>query len=79
MPNRDDMEQARDLVARQIIRPVIARRYSIDHIGEAHAEAEAGHLQGSVVVMASRQTTEGLVRGANLNSTCGQYREARRA
>jgi NADPH:quinone reductase-like Zn-dependent oxidoreductase len=47
---RDDLEEVRDLLARDLIRPVIARRFPLERIAEAHAEAESGRAQGSVIV-----------------------------
>jgi len=47
---RDDLEQVRDLVAREIIRPVIARQYPLARIAEAHTDADTGRPLGSVIV-----------------------------
>lgn len=48
--DRDDMEQLRDLIERGVIRPIVAQRFPLDRIAEAHAEAERGRNAGSVVV-----------------------------
>lgn len=45
-----DMDQVRDLVERGAIRPVIARRFPLDRIAEAHAHLEQAGGQGAVVV-----------------------------
>jgi hypothetical protein len=44
------MERVRDLVARGIIPPVIARRFPLERIAEADGEAEAGGPHWSVIV-----------------------------
>ena len=48
--SRDDLEEVRRLLEQGAIRPVIARRFDLAQIAEAHAEADAGHLLGSVLV-----------------------------
>jgi NADPH:quinone reductase-like Zn-dependent oxidoreductase len=43
-----DMEELRELVERGAIRPVVAHRYPLEHIAEAHAEAS--RAPGAIVV-----------------------------
>lgn len=51
LPAQADMEQLRALVERGALRPVIARRFPLDRIADAHAAAEEGRLSGSTMVM----------------------------
>jgi NADPH:quinone reductase-like Zn-dependent oxidoreductase len=48
--SHDDLEQVRELVARGVVRPVIARRFPLEDIAAAHAEAEAARPLGAVLV-----------------------------
>lgn len=50
LPDQDDMNQLRALLEQGVIRPVIARRFPLERIAEAHAEAETGRVHGSVMV-----------------------------
>jgi NADPH:quinone reductase-like Zn-dependent oxidoreductase len=50
MPAQDDMEELRELMQRDVLRPVIARRFPIEDIANAHVEAETGHAHGTVMV-----------------------------
>jgi NADPH:quinone reductase-like Zn-dependent oxidoreductase len=47
---RDDMEELRDLLERGVIRSVIAARFPLERIVEAHAAAETRRAHGSVIV-----------------------------
>lgn len=50
LSKQDDMEQLRELMEQGVIRPVIARRFPLERIADAHAEAEADRPHGSVLV-----------------------------
>lgn len=50
MADRTLMESVRELVEDGALRPVIARRYPLERIAEAHALLEAGRPSGSVVI-----------------------------
>jgi NADPH:quinone reductase-like Zn-dependent oxidoreductase len=45
-----DMDHLRELVERGVVRPVIAQRFPLERIAEAHAAAETRPVHGSVVV-----------------------------
>lgn len=47
---QDDMEQLRELMEQGVIPPVIAQRYPLERIADAHAEAETSRPHGSVMV-----------------------------
>jgi NADPH:quinone reductase-like Zn-dependent oxidoreductase len=48
--DHDDMQELRELMERGVLRPVIARRFPLDDIADAHVEAETGRSHGSVMV-----------------------------
>ncbi len=48
--NRGLTEDVAELLAKGIIRPVIAARYPISRVAEAHAAQETGHTPGTIVV-----------------------------
>ena len=50
MGSKQDMEAVRELLAEGVLKPVIAREFSIDRIVEAHAAADGGRIPGTVVV-----------------------------
>jgi NADPH:quinone reductase-like Zn-dependent oxidoreductase len=50
MGDRKDMDQLRELIEQGVIHPVIAQRFTLEHIAEAHAEAETTRAHGAVVV-----------------------------
>jgi NADPH:quinone reductase-like Zn-dependent oxidoreductase len=50
MGKQSDMRELGDLLDQGAIRPVVAHRLPLDRIAEAHATAESGRLQGSVLV-----------------------------
>lgn len=50
MPAHDDLEELRELMERGVLRPVIARRFPIDAIADAHVEVETGRAHGTVMV-----------------------------
>jgi NADPH:quinone reductase-like Zn-dependent oxidoreductase len=50
MGTHEDLEELRGLVERGVLRPVVASRFPLERIAEAHAEAENGRPHGSVVV-----------------------------
>ncbi len=44
------IEEVRDLLERGVIRSIIAERYSLEHIADAHARAEARRDDGAIMV-----------------------------
>lgn len=63
------MEQLRDLMAAGVLRPVIAARFPLDRIAEAHAFAESRQAHGDVLVTPQATRSGALVEGLTRAST----------